>query len=256
MAMLQLRNLSILLALALLPFGVSGQSDNGADKIVVAKRGAGELFPELKGRGLRVIIEDSNSLDDIERGPTAFKLHIFKAVNYPPDWGGASKCSPFITYAVDVPEPFSDKCPSVLISVGFAFPVMGDDRILSISAGGPAVNTNEVTKMNGLVDIHTEWSDRDIDEALRKAGAHFGSWAKDDLIHSLPMPAFKRLLGDVEVVSVKFSTRNEQQLQAHLPAAELGWDVTLTSRMKGRKDFKYHAFFEPFGGKLTGLILI
>src|SRR5712691_10860706 len=187
MAMLRLRNLSILLALALLPFGVSGQSDNGADKIAVAKRGARELFPELKGRGLRVIIEESNSLVDIYRGPTSFKLHIFKAVNYPPDWRGASKCSPFITYAIDVPEPFSDKCPSFLIYVWFDFPVMGDDRIHGISARGAVVNTDEVTKMNGLVDAHTEWSDRDIDDALRKAGAHFGSWAKDDLIHSLPM---------------------------------------------------------------------
>jgi hypothetical protein len=252
MAMLRLHNLSILLVLVILPFGVSGQSDIGADKIVVAKRIVRELFPELKGRGLRVIIADSNSLDSIERGPTAFSLHIFEAVNFAQ--ADTGNCPSFLVEPVNVRAPLTAKCPSFLINVGFMFQVMGDDRISSIGAWGEAVNTDEVTKMNRLVDAHTEWSERDIDDALRKAGAHFGSWAKDDLIHSIPMPAFKQLLEDVEVVSVKFSTRNEQQLQAHLPAAYLAWDVTLISRMKGRRDCRYHAFFEPFQGKLTGLI--
>ncbi len=108
-------------------------------------------------------------------------------------------------------------------------------------------------KRKGGPPAHPEWSNQDIEKALRKAGARFGSWAKDDLIHALPRSAFKLLLGNIQPTSTEFITRHERPKEAGVARAVLEWDVTLAAGAHGGKRLKYVASFEPFQGKLISL---
>lgn len=222
----------MLLAAASTPL-LSNKRDHNDDKIALAKQIVRQLYPELTGRGLYFTIADESTLDS-EGGSTHFAMHVLQPVK-----GVAA-----------VPE----RCPPSLITVGFVFPVEGDDRIHSLHAGGPTVNMDENGRLRELVDEHPDWSDKKVEEVLRNAGVHFGPWAKDALVNSLPMPVLNLLLGEVQITAMKFVMRDEKQMQEGLHSAALSWGIEMSSHMEGRQDERYFATFEPFRGRLIGLL--
>ncbi len=201
----------------------------------MAKQSLTQLFPELKGKNLPLTIEDGSLLDH-PSSPGDFIINVYQAHSHL--------------------QP-QKNCPSPIISVRFAFPVdTADDRIFTISAGGPFVNTDKLENLAHLVDSHPEWSDRDVERAIADAGAQFGPGAKDEVLRSLPTSALKLLLGEIQITSIEFTARNEQQLTERLPSAILLWHVCMISRKSGRADRKYCASFEPFQGKFVSLTKI
>jgi hypothetical protein len=202
-----------------------------ADNVGLAKQALKSLYPELKGRGLHLTIDDGSRLDFAEIGGD-FVIDVFE----PP---------PHINISVR-------QCPPTLVSTRFMF-ASGDWRLFGYSAAGPVVNTQKRESLNDLVDSHPEWTDSQIGEALTKAGAKFGPNAKDQLVRALPIAALEALAGKIEVISVQFTLRDKEQMKEHLPAASLMWAVEFMSHVDGQPDRKYFALFEPFEGKLTSI---
>jgi hypothetical protein len=204
----------------------------GTDYLSLSKAVVVGLYPELKGRGLHMAISDAGLLDT-PGSLTSFTMEIRQPS----------------------PADTADKqCPKALLSVGFAFPVQGQDRrIFSFTALGPAVNTVRVEKLTRQVDSHPGWSDEEVLKELTAAGAHFMPTAKQDLLKRLPASSLKPLLGDISVVSADFAIRDQAQRQAHLPAAELLWTVRVIAHLNGTPDIEYYLLLEPFEGKLITL---
>jgi hypothetical protein len=244
--------ISILWVLALSAYSISAQSPVKGDKIVVAKQVVTDLFPELKGRGLQIVIQDMNSLEYVG-APLHFALWIYEPVNAIAE-SMTENCPAFLLEAVNSKAPLTSKCPTFLASVRFGFDQ--DQKLYELSASGTTVGAERLEQLRRQVDSHPEWSDKDIEDMLKKEGAHFGPWAKDELTRLLPISVFRLLLGSVQISSVDFSTRDERQMKAHLASANLEWDVTLTAHVQGRKDMRYIASFEPFQGKLISLISV
>ena len=251
------RSLKVLRISTVLAFGLfaaaalNAQSPVKGDKIAFAKKIIGELYPELKGRGLQVLIQDKTSVDYVDNPPSDFALWLYEPVNAIPE-AIDDKCPPFLLQPVNTKAPLTNKCPSFLLTVGFTF--ADDERVSRVEAGGEVVNIKKLTDARHEIDSHPDWSNMQIQELLGKKGAHVGPSAKDDLVKSLPTPAFKSLLGDFQIASVDFLTRDGKQVDAHLSSAILVWNVSLIAHVKGRTDLRYRASFEPFEGKLLSLV--
>jgi len=211
------------------------------NKIVTAKKVIRGLYPELRGRSLQVIVQDKSSLDYLEGTPGIFALWIFEPVNAIAET--VKQCPAFLLEPINSKAPITNKCPPFLLSTSFTFTRKG--TIFEISSGGSTVNMERLGNVRQQVDLHPEWSDKDIEDVLRKSGARFGPQAKRDLFRLLPIEVFKQLLGEVQIASVIFSTRN--------PIALLEWEVTLSVHRRGENDLQYIATFEPFEGKMIHL---
>jgi hypothetical protein len=192
------------------------------------------LYPDLKNRGLSLIIEDGTRLDN-PASPTSFDITVLDPKVLDPKTG-------------------LSVCTSWILSTRFQFPTTPQDaRIYSFSANGAVVGRDELEKLNSLVDAHPEWSDVQVLEALTKAGAEFAPAAKDRFIQALPMAGLELLLGKFRVVSMNFSIRDEEQLKQHLASSMLLWEADLETEKPSRGHRKYYALFEPFRGRLVSL---
>jgi len=192
------------------------------------------LYPELKNRGLSLIIEDESRLDN-HASPSSFTIKVLDPKVLDPKTG-------------------LSECTSWLISAGFQTPITPPDaRIYSFSSNGSIVSGDELEKLNSLVDAHPEWSDVQVLEALTQAGAEFGPIAKDRFVKALPMAGLELLLGKFRVGSVNFSIRDAEQLKQHLASSTLLWEADLETEKPSRGHRKYYALFEPFRGRLVSL---
>lgn len=200
-----------------------------ADGVADAKAAIIGLYPELKGKDLHVAITDGGLLE--MPGP----LSTF-------------------TMVIGRPSPDSPpgaQCPTPLLSADFSFTATSrDHRLFLFGAGGPLVNEERIKRITDEVDSHPEWSDTDVLSALSKAGARFGPSAKKELLDRLPIKGLSVLMGDIDVESAEFKTRDASQMQEHLPSASLIWIVRVSTRNKNRK-LAYQIMLEPFDGKVT-----
>lgn len=209
-------------------------AQNSADRIRLAKDVVRQLFPELRGRGLRVSIVDATTLD-----------------------GGMG----FLSFDLDVSEPRDHLSPSekcdvpLLLSAGFQFATSSRaQRFFALNLGGPATNTDKREHLNQAVDSHPEWSTGQIEEALSSAGARFGPSSKDDFVKTVPLSTLKLLLqAEVQMVSANFEFRDAAQLREHLPSSILLWHVAFSVRSSAQGKLNYAGLFEPFSGKLVSL---
>ncbi len=88
---------------------------------------------------------------------------------------------------------------------------------------------------------HPEWKEPEKLDALRKAGAKFGSENKEAFLKSVP----------ADVDSHQFSGCR-LNLGIATFGADYGWVIQGTHRWR-KKDDPCHANFEPFEGKLVGI---
>ena len=231
--------ISILLAVCLTALDASGQSK--VNKILAAKHIVGELYPEMKGQKLRVVVIDENSFDD-PGALVRFQLRLYKPARFASNT--TDNCTVFL-------QPAAAKCPALLLSLIFGFDA--NDKFYEFSARGDAVNADRLQALRQLVNFHPEWPDEKLVDAMKKAEVHFGPWAKDELVRSIPKSVLSSIIGDFQVSSIYFTNRDEQQRAAHLSSAVLLWNVRLIAHTESGKEIKYLALFEPFLGKLVSL---
>ncbi|MGB6875977.1 MAG: hypothetical protein WBD87_08070 [Candidatus Acidiferrales bacterium] len=114
-------------------------------------------------------------------------------------------------------------------------------------------NSEANDKFQKSSELHTRWTDAQIAKALEKAGARFGASQKVALLHHIPLDALSDAIGvHLTIQSAEFVV--DRFVENDGPCASPSWTVTLQGREGGRA-VEYGASFEPFGGRLTFLLL-
>ena len=108
----------------------------------------------------------------------------------------------------------------------------------------------KLDNLRQLVDTHRGWTDLQVENALKKAGAQFGPSDRDTLIRALPREALEEALGLFKVESSEFHLRHEQPSGS---LAELYWEVVVSSTTTERRPLRWALTLEPFTGKVTAL---
>ena len=82
------------------------------------------------------------------------------------------------------------------------------------------------------IKAHAEWTDDEVIQGLKQAGARYGPWAKEEFLKLVPFEALKRVFGKGNLVSAEFRTCFRGfPTPACSPA--LYWQVAMEKRRKG-----------------------
>jgi hypothetical protein len=112
-------------------------------------------------------------------------------------------------------------------------------------AFGPLVR-GRLDEFEREVGKHPEWSDAEIAQALKKAGAKFGPDDRTELLRTLPLKDLEAVTGPGRLEAVSASLG----VQYRFPVLE--WRVLVKWRSDdGRSEADYLLWVEPFDGRLV-----
>jgi len=134
---------------------------------------------------------------------------------------------------------------------GTAYFPEGDTRLKDVSFVGEAAKTPENDSMHRLVQSHPEWSDAEANQALKQAGARYGTEDKQEFLKRLPLKQLEPVLGKLTLVSANFHVFNNPE---HLGDPSLEWWVNVSVLLPDGTRGSYALFFEPFEGKLIEIL--
>ena len=119
----------------------------------------------------------------------------------------------------------------------------------SVLISGPFVSSR-VQKLEKEVDEHPEWSEQQIVEKLKSAGAKFGPNDREELLRALPLKELEPLTGRLEVTGDVFNVRSAS-VGGDQPVAAIAWTVTAKwHSADGKLEGNCVLLFEPFEGAL------
>jgi len=101
------------------------------------------------------------------------------------------------------------------------------------------------------VDSHHGWTDLQVENALKKAGAQFGPSDRDALIRALPRDALEQALGPFKVASSEFRLRHEQPSGS---LADLYWELVVSSTTTEGRPLRWSLALEPFTGRVADIV--
>ena len=113
--------------------------------------------------------------------------------------------------------------------------------LYQFDAVGDVVHDKQNQAVRDLVQSRPEWSDADVSNACKKAGARYSPADRDQFVQALHLEKFERFLGHVKIKSVEFDRD------------QLDWAVRVEAPTADDKDSNYTLHFEPFDGKLTAI---
>ena len=92
----------------------------------------------------------------------------------------------------------------VILGASFWLPPIEYGRVHEFHAYSDAVHQQQRDLLHHLVASHAEWSNTQIANALKQAGARFGPDDKEAFVKSLPLNKVERFLGKIKITSVEF----------------------------------------------------
>jgi hypothetical protein len=119
-------------------------------------------------------------------------------------------------------------------------------------ANSDAVHEQQREALHHLVASHPDWSNAQIANALKQAGAQFGPEDKEAFVNSLPLNKAERFLGKIKITSVQFEYPARDQ-NGQFTTLGLSWVVQAAAELPDGTHPAYTLVFEPFEGKLTDL---
>jgi hypothetical protein len=122
-----------------------------------------------------------------------------------------------------------------------------DNRIDHIFSSGSFLNGEKQEALIKLVDEHPDWDEAKMTDALIDAGAKFGPNQKQALVAQLPTKRLEPLIGRIEVQSVQFQFRQNNEPPRY---ASLAWTIHFRATTAGKSN-DYFISMEPFGGKVV-----
>jgi hypothetical protein len=206
--------------------------------IVTAQMFLRSAFPEISSKGYMCEINLSAPLDREWISTPEFSLEIFDSSAFP-----EKRLKNHIGKKTEFRK-------LQLLNALFGFAPGG--RIESLY-----VHSSELTsdvKMEGfrkLVNAHPEWSNSQVNEGLKKAGAGFGPADRVLLVHNLPNDALELLVGKFKIESVEFRYRNNQPSG---PIAEIYWEMVVSEQQPSANPSRWSINLEPFQGRITSII--
>ena len=216
------------------------QSGSSKPHFKEARKIVAALYPELSGKHLNLTYSFSASLDSNEE-PSINQFDVLVS-RFPP--GQKVQIAGYLNGAVSDSKP-----KDVQMFIGLWFDNSG--QLERFTAQGDPLSDNENKAARGLVDAHSDWTDDQISDQLRVAGAKFVPSAKQDLMKEIPIDGLSSIFGKSKVVSAQFEFRDAQTANN---AATLVWRVELEAEPeRGGVPKHYLMILEPFGGKITYL---
>jgi DNA (cytosine-5)-methyltransferase 1 len=106
-------------------------------------------------------------------------------------------------------------------------------------------------RIRKVVDMHQDWSDQQVADALKSAGAKFGPDDRKALTEKIPVNALEPFIGKFQIESSEFRLRHKQEPTS---LAELYWTVDGESTVSDGRKLHWSLILEPFEGRLTSLL--
>jgi len=192
------------------------------------------LYPELTGKNYIMSVTTFGSFDmpwtsmppfDVEIGPV--EMGHMEIV-------GSGKSS-----------PATERHP--VLAAHFEF---GRDNILDqVSFRSPeAALEIENDRIRKQVDSHQGWSDKEIAEALKGAGAKFGPNEGADLLRVVPLNVLEPFIGSMHIDSTEFRLRHQQKPRS---LADLYWIIVGHATLGAGHADEWSLICEPFEGKIV-----
>lgn len=232
------RGLAVVAALGIV-FAAEQVTFAALDQIEVAQSAIRVFFPELTGKRYRMLVFWTDPFD--KQWST---IGLLREFGLEVQESGAD----FLKGET------KDTLGSGLLNAVCEFGASGD--LSAISVRGRATHYVENAALRDLVDHHAEWSDAQVIDALKAAGARYGPNDETAFRDALPrMNALGFVFGAVpKITAVKFLIRDEVDPPAPRNA-NLYWAVDVeVASIQRPGTIRYVATFEPFAGKL-GLLL-
>ena len=191
------------------------------------------LYPELTGKNYIMSVTTFGSFDmpwtsmppfDVEIGPV--EMGHMEIV-------GSGKSS-----------PATERHP--VLAAHFEF---GRDNILDqVSFRSPeAALEIENDRIRKQVDSHQGWSDKELAEALKQAGAKFGPNQGAELLRVVPLNVLEPFVGSMHIDSTEFRLRHQQKPKS---LAELYWVIAGNADLSDGHAVEWEILCEPFEGKV------
>ena len=219
---------SVGLAALLLP--LSGASQEQHDKspsttVLFAQETLRALHPELTGKGYFMSITTFGSFDVPWTSIPPFDVDIGRTE----------------TGYMEIPHP--------VLNAHFQF---GPDNILDdVSFRSPKaaleIKNDQIRKQ---VDSHQSWSDKEIAEALKEAGARFGPNEGAELLRVVPLNVLEPFIGSMHIDSTEFRLRYQQKPKS---LAELYWVIVGHADVGAGHAVEWSIICEPFEGKIVSI---
>jgi hypothetical protein len=141
----------------------------------------------------------------------------------------------------------------VILGGSIWLPLIEYGRVQTLVAHSDAVHEQQLEDVRQMVASHSEWSDTQISNALKQAGARFGPTEKEAFVNSLPLNRAERFFGrKIKITSVEFRYPSRDP-DGRFKASGLDWVVNADAELPDGTRPSYFLVFEPFEGKLTFL---
>ncbi len=181
-------------------------------------------FPELKGRECRLSLTVATELDHDWRGSGLVLFEVYRAES-------------------------AERVPPILKGRFNAIP-----GFESVSLGGPLLADPALQAAKREAESHPEWTEADLLNVLRRAGAQYPGDRKADFLQHLDLPRFAPLLGTIKDAEVDFLGRGPRALPPTQQLVALQWVVRVRTLDKTSGPRRYILAFEPMHGRLTNLV--
>jgi hypothetical protein len=136
------------------------------------------------------------------------------------------------------------------LKAGFAFDE--DDRLISFSASGVAVENSEVEgQCHDFLASHPSLTQNETNAALLRLGVKYGPGDKEAFEQNLPLKELSRFLGKIEMVSV---SPVPDCVSPSGVVQWVTWNVTFRILQSDGTRLPYLLFFDPFNGELTSVL--
>jgi hypothetical protein len=201
------------------------------------------LYPSLSGKGYMMSLQTSQQYD-VLASVAFFKLFIGEGpVGFVKGVVGG--------YVGPVPPP--DYHPGPIYATQFLtadFQFRPSGQLFDFSAYGPSVGDEKAsTRAFEQVSSHPKLTDSEVIAVLKKEGAKYGPWNREQFLHDLPLQKIEPFLGRLSEVSAKFTDRDED---SHFVTGEWSdWKVNVVAVWKDGVRRKYQLKFEGFKGDLV-----
>lgn len=203
------------------------------------------MYPDLNGKKYFLSVEASEEYDKLGEPMKSLQIYVGEEVVFAP-----SRCC-FGGYVGSAPPPEnSHPWPRQLLKSGFGFD--SHDRLGSFGADGSAIGNPEVSATFGkLAGPHPEWTDAEVNAALKKAGVKYGPGDKEQFIKDLPIQKLDHFLGKLVVISVELLPVDRNATQAWP-----WWEVKAKATQPDGAELSYKLTFEPSKGDLTDIVQV
>jgi len=105
----------------------------------------------------------------------------------------------------------------------------------------------ENDRIRKQVDFHQGWTDKEVAEALKEAGAKFGPNQGAELLRVVPLNVLEPFIGSMHIDSTEFRLRHQQKPRS---LAQLYWVIVGHADPGDEHAVEWEILCEPFEGKV------